>query len=236
MSPRYMARVEANAFGLPPFSAWLKQYTGVKVGTFAEAAQHGEVLFNATNGMGTMEALRQAGASNLKGKILVDISNPLDFSKGMPPSLSVCNTNSLGEQIQRAFPEVKVVKTLNTVTASLMVNPSQVADGDHHVFVSGNDAEAKGQVTGMLKSWFGWKEAIDLGDITTARGTEMYLPLWLRLWGALGTGMINIKIVKSFERGACKVGRNGNNDRRTNCTGIGGRSDHRYHNNRAKKR
>ncbi len=152
-------------------------------------------MFNATNGMGSLEALKLAGESNLNGKILVDISNPLDFSKGMPPSLSVCNTDSLGEQIQRAFPAVKVVKTLNTVTASLMVNPRQLADGDHHVFVSGNDAGAKAQVTDLLKTWFGWKHVIDLGDITTARGTEMYLPLWLRLWGALGTGMLNIKVV-----------------------------------------
>jgi 8-hydroxy-5-deazaflavin:NADPH oxidoreductase len=191
-----MGRAESGPYGMPPFSAWLKQNRRVKVGTFADATGHGELLFNATSRMGSMDALSQAEHSNLNGNILVDISNPLDFSHGMPPTLSVCNTDSLGEQIQRAYPAVKVVKTLNTVTASLMVNPRQLADGDHHVFVSGNDAEAKGQVTGMLKSWFGWKEVIDLGDITTARGTEMYLPLWLRLWGALGTGMINIKVVK----------------------------------------
>jgi predicted dinucleotide-binding enzyme len=113
----------------------------------------------------------------------------------MPPSLSVCNTDSLGEQIQRKFPEVKVVKTLNTVTASLMVNARQLADGEHQIFLSGDDPTAKSQVSEWLMSWFGWKHILDLGDITTARGPEMYLPLWLRLWGALGTGVLNIQVV-----------------------------------------
>jgi predicted dinucleotide-binding enzyme len=143
-----------------------------------------------------MEALRLAGEEQLRGKILIDISNPLDFSNGMPPTLFVLNDNSLGEQIQSAFPEVKVVKTLNTLSAPLMVNPGLLAEGEHHLFVSGNDAEAKAEVTQYLKQWFGWKHVIDLGDITTARGTEMLLPVWLRLWGALGTQMFNFKIVQ----------------------------------------
>lgn len=167
----------------------------VKVGTFAESASFGDVLFNATNGAGSLEALKLAGESNLNGKVLVDISNPLDFSKGMPPSLSVSNTDSLGEQIQRTFPNLKVVKSLNTVTAAIMVNPRDVADGDHHVFVSGNNAGAKDTVIGILKE-FGWIHILDLGDITTARGAEMYLPIWLRMWGALGTGMFNVKVMK----------------------------------------
>jgi predicted dinucleotide-binding enzyme len=127
----------------------------------------------------------------------MDISNPLDFSRGMPPTLFVCNDDSLGEQIQREFPQTMVVKTLNTLTASLMVNPGLLADGDHTVFVSGNDQAAKSQVSKWLAEWFGWKHILDLGDITTARGVEMYLPLWLRLWGALGTGMLNIKVIGS---------------------------------------
>lgn len=167
----------------------------VKVGTFAESAAFGEILFNATNGAGSLEALKLAGESNLNGKVLVDISNPLDFSKGMPPSLSVSNMDSLGEQIQRTYPNLKVVKSLNTVTAAIMVNPRSVADGEHHVFVSGNDAGAKDTAIGILKE-FGWIHILDLGDITTARGTEMYLPIWLRMWGALGTGMFNVKIMK----------------------------------------
>ena len=176
---------------------WLdKTSANARVGSFAETAAHGEILFNATNGGGSLEALDMAGKANLDGKILIDISNPLDFSKGMPPTLFVSNTDSLGEQIQRAYPNLKVVKSLNTVTASLMVNPRQLADGDHHIFVSGNDADAKAQVTRILTDWFGWRHVLDLGDITTARGTEMYLPIWLRLWGAQGTGMFNIKIVK----------------------------------------
>ena len=191
-----MARTEPHPYGLPAFNIWLKQYPGIKLGTFADAAKHGEIVINATNGMGSLEALNLAGEANLNGKILMDIANPLDFSQGMPPVLSVCNTDSLGEQIQRAFPKVKVVKTLNTVTASLMVDPRQLADGEHHIFVSGNDAEAKAQIVNLLTTWFGWKHIIDLGDITTARGTEMYLPIWLRLWGVSGAGIFNVKIVK----------------------------------------
>jgi predicted dinucleotide-binding enzyme len=191
-----LARTEPDVYGNPPFGAWHRQHAKVKLGTFAEAAAFGAVIINATNGAASLEALKAAGEANLKGKILMDIANPLDFSKGMPPSLFVSNTDSLGEQIQRGFPEVKVVKTLNTMNAYVMANPRQLADGDHDVFVSGNDAEAKAQVTDLLKNGFGWKQVIDLGDITSARGAEMYLLLWLRLFGALQTPMYNIKVVK----------------------------------------
>ena len=136
-----------------------------------------------------------AGAENLAGKVLMDIANPLDFSHGFPPSLNPVNTDSLGEQIQRAFPEARVVKTLNTMTASVMVDPASVAGGDHSVFVSGNDAAAKETVAGLLKD-FGHRDIIDLGDITTARGAEMILPIWLRVWGALGTGAFNFKVAR----------------------------------------
>jgi predicted dinucleotide-binding enzyme len=191
-----LARTEPDVYGNPPFGAWHRQHAKVKLGTFAEAAAFGAVIINATNGAASLEALKAAGEANLKGKILMDIANPLDFSKGMPPSLFVSNTDSLGEQIQQGFPEVKVVKTLNTMNAYVMANPRQLADGDHDVFVSGNDAEAKAQVTDLLKNGFGWKQVIDLGDITSARGAEMYLLLWLRLFGALQTPMYNIKVVK----------------------------------------
>lgn len=190
------ARTEPGPYGQPPLSVWLAQNQGIQLGAYAEAAPFGEVVINATNGMGSLEALRQAGEANLNGKILIDIANPLDFSRGMPPRLSVSNTDSLGEQIQRALPQAKVVKTLNTVTSILMVNPGLVENGNHTIFVSGNDPAAKAQVSEWLAGWFGWKDIFDLGDITTARGVEMYLPLWLRLWGAVGTGMFNIKVVK----------------------------------------
>src|SRR6478735_1736235 len=176
---------------------WLEATGGkARVGTFADAAAHGEIVINATSGTVSLEALRLAGEQNLRGKILIDVSNPLDFSKGMPPTLTVCNTDSVGEQIQRAFPEAKVVKTLNTTNVNVMVDPGQVAGGDHDLFVSGNDAGAKARVTELLRQWFGWRTVIDLGDITTARGVEMLLPVWLRLWGALGGPMFNFKIVR----------------------------------------
>jgi hypothetical protein len=181
----------------PPLSEWLaKAGRKGRLGTFADAAAHGDLIINATSGAGSLEALMLAGAEHLEGKILIDVSNPLDFSKGVPPSLSICNTDSLGEQIQRAFPSTKVVKTLNTTNAYVMVDPGQIADGDHDIFVSGDDAEAKALVSSLLKQWFGWKSVIDLGDITTSRGAEMILPMWIRLWGALGTPMFNFKIAR----------------------------------------
>jgi len=161
-------------------------------GTFADAASFGEIVFNCTSGEVSLAALRSAGAENLAGKPLVDVANPLDFSKGMPPTLTVCNTDSLAEQIQAAFPDAKVVKTLNTMNAAVMVT-SSIVPGEHDVFISGNDADAKARVTQLLHA-FGWKHVVDLGDITTARGTEMLLPIWLRLWGAFKTPQINFHI------------------------------------------
>lgn len=190
-----LARTAPDGMGNPPFSAWLKQNATVQLGTFAQAAAHGELIVNATNGFAAIDILKSAGEANLNGKTLIDISNPLDFSKGMPPTLFVKDNDSLAEQIQRAFPKVNVVKTLNTMTASVMVNPGQLGHGDHTVFVSGNDAGAKAQVVELLKS-FGWRDIIDVGDITTARGTEMLLPIWIRLMGALQTPFFNFKIVK----------------------------------------
>ncbi|MBK8820035.1 MAG: NAD(P)-binding domain-containing protein [Saprospiraceae bacterium] len=167
-----------------------------KNGTFSEAAEFGDIIFNCTAGVASLEALRSGEEKNLAGKIIVDISNPLDFSKGMPPSLAVVNTNSLGEEIQKTFPQSKVVKTLNTMWCGIMVNPAMINGGDHNVFVCGNDTSAKEEVTNILTS-FGWKDKniLDLGDITKARGTEMYLPLWLSIYGATSNGAFNIKLV-----------------------------------------
>jgi len=164
-------------------------------GTFADAAAHGEMVFNCTPGMASLDALNAAGSKTLSAKILVDVSNPLDFSRGMPPTLSVCNTDSVGEQIQRAFPATKVVKTLNTVTAMVMVDPALIP-GVHTMFVSGNDSAAKAEVINLLKSGFGWKEVIDLGDIVGARAQEMFLPLWLRLYMTLQTPNVNIRVAR----------------------------------------
>jgi predicted dinucleotide-binding enzyme len=174
---------------------WQSSNQRVLIGSFAETAAHGKMLFNATNGVGSLNALTLAGEENLADKILVDVSNPLDFSNGFPPSLTIFGTDSLAEQIQRAFPKTKVVKTLNTVTARVMTHPLEVANGDHHVFISANDAEAKAQVIELIRS-FGWIHIFDLGDLSTARGTEAYLLLWVRLYGTMNTSMINVKIVK----------------------------------------
>lgn len=192
-----MAREGKDGFGRPPLKEWMGAHSGVKLGTFAEAAAHGQLLVNATSGGGAMEALKAAGEANLNGKTMLDIANPLDFSKGFPPSLSVCNTDSLGEQLQRAFPQLKVVKGLNTLTSFLMVAP-RMLPGEHHLFLCGNDAGAKAEVRKLLAS-FGWteNEMIDLGDITNARGTEQLLPIWLRLYGALQTPLFNFRIVRA---------------------------------------
>ena len=172
---------------------WVKSIgRAASQGTFADAASFGEIVFNCTAGGASLDALNLAGAPHLQGKTLVDVANPLDFSHGMPPTLSICNTESLGERIQTAFPAANVVKTLNTVNANVMVNPSLVP-GDHDVFISGNEAVAKAQVIAILKD-FGWRHIVDLGDITTARGPEMWLPMWLRLWGAFKTPNINIHV------------------------------------------
>jgi predicted dinucleotide-binding enzyme len=190
-----LARPDPGPMQQQPFSAWHRQHPEVALGSFAEAAGHGELVVNATNGAASLEALGQAGQANLDGKVLVDVANPLDFASGMPPTLTVANTDSLAEQIQRAFPGARVVKTLNTMTAALMVDPGQLAGGDHSVFVSGDDPDAKAQVVALLTDGFGWRQVVDLGGITSARGAEMYLALWLRLFGALGTPMVNLKVV-----------------------------------------
>lgn len=169
---------------------------GASHGTFAHAAATGEIVFNATPGGVSLDVLAAADAANLAGKILIDVANPLDFSGGFPPTLTACNTTSLGEQIQAAHPDAKVVKALNTMHCTVMVDPGKLS-GTHHVFVCGDDGDAKAAVTDLLAEW-GWpgEAVIDLGDITNARGTEMYLPLWVRTYAALGTGDFNIGIVR----------------------------------------
>lgn len=163
-------------------------------GSFGDAAGFGEIVFNCTAGGSSLDALAAAGEASLTGKVLIDVANPLDFSAGMPPTLSICNDDSLGERIQAAFPEARVVKTLNTVNSAVMVEPRRVG-GDHVVFVCGENGDAKGEVEELLES-FGWpaERIVDLGGIAAARGTEMYLPLWLALYGKLGSGDFNIAV------------------------------------------
>jgi hypothetical protein len=169
---------------------------GASEGSFADAAELAELVVNATAGAASLEALGMAGADNLAGKVLIDVSNPLDFSRGMPPTLTVCNDDSVAEQIQREFPAARVVKSLNTVGAEVMVTPDLVP-GEHTIFVAGDDEDAKRQVTDLLES-FGWPRdrVLDLGDVSAARGMEMYLPLWLRLFGVGGTPRLNVQVLR----------------------------------------
>jgi len=189
------SRTAPDGWGNPAIGTWIKDHPEVKLVTFAESVNRGsDLIVFAMNGHAAFDCLNGIGSQLLAGKVMIDISNPLDFSKGFPPSLFVCNTESLAEQIQQQFPGLKVVKSLNTMSNPVMVNPGLIS-GDHSVFLSGNDAEAKMVVSGILQS-FGWPERniIDLGDITTARGTEMILPLWVRLYGKLQTPLFNFHV------------------------------------------
>lgn len=186
--------IEADQMGNPPFAEWEAAHESVTLKTFAEAAQESEMVLNALKGEVSLETLRSI-ADELQGKVLVDIANPLDFSQGMPPSLSIVNTNSLGEETQKALPGTKVVKAFNTLNAYLQVDPKRLADGKHTLFIAGNDADAKKAVRDLATE-YGWTDVLDLGDITNARGTEMLLPIWLRLWGALQTAEFNFHIVR----------------------------------------
>ncbi|WP_027343110.1 NADPH-dependent F420 reductase [Hamadaea tsunoensis] len=175
------------------FAAWHRDNEAVQLATFAQAASGADLVINATGGDASLAALRAAG--ELAGQVILDISNPLDHAAGFPPTLFVANTDSLGEQIQLAFPAAHVVKALNTMNNAIMVRPRELADGDHTVFVCGNSAEAKALVTGLLQE-FGHRDVFDLGDITAARGTEMYIALWLRIAIARGKSDFNIKVVR----------------------------------------
>ena len=191
-----MSRTEANPMTGTSFSEWHGNNSAVQVVNYANLPGDTDLYVNATSGSGSVDAMRNVGTDVLAGKIVMDIANPLDFSQGMPPTLTISNTDSLGELIQREFPDTHIVKALNTMNAAVMVNPSLVP-GKHDVFVSGNSGDAKQAVSKLLQS-MGWAAEciIDLGDISTCRGTEMILPIWIRLWGALGTPMFNFHIAK----------------------------------------
>jgi hypothetical protein len=194
-----LASTKKDSYGNPPFSEWIKTNKKVKLGTFAEAAAFGELVFNATHGSSSVAALKLAGTKALAGKVLVDVANPLDFSNGMPPSLlpGLNNTYSLAEEIQKTFPDAMVVKTLNTIWCGLMINPDMIGKGDHLNFISGNNDEAKAKVKKLLNQ-IGWKDKnlIDLGDITGARATEAMLHIWLKVMAVTKTGAFNFSLVQ----------------------------------------
>jgi predicted dinucleotide-binding enzyme len=160
---------------------------------YADAAAGAEVVVVAVNGAGALDALAAAG--DLTGKVILDVSNPLDFSGGFPPTLSVCNTDSLAEQLQRAHPEARVVKALNTVNAGIMVDPRSLADGDHTIFLAGDDADARGVVDRLLRD-LGWTDVVEFGALDAARGLEMWLPLWVRLMQNFGHANFNLKLIR----------------------------------------
>lgn len=191
-----LANTQPNGYGMPSFGVWHKDHANVRAGTFAQAAVFGELLVNASGGAVSLDMLAQAKAASVGNKVLIDVANDLDFSQGMPPMSRSSDTAGAGlaEQIQAEYPNLRVVKTLNTMSAHVMVNPSLVA-GDSTVFMSGNDAQAKQTVQGILQS-LGWTDIMDLGDITSSRAVEMLMPIWLRTWGVMGQTPFNFKIVR----------------------------------------
>jgi 8-hydroxy-5-deazaflavin:NADPH oxidoreductase len=193
VTPAELAKDRAQAV---PLADWQKT-TGARVVTLAEAAAHGEIVINATSGQASLEALAAAGAANLAGKVLIDVANPLDFSHGMPPFVArdYAGPTSLGEQIQAAYPDTRVVKAFNTIAAAVMTNPGLVP-GAHDLLIAGNSAEAKATVAGVARD-FGWQHIVDLGDIVGARATEAHLALWVRLWTSTGTPMLNIHVARA---------------------------------------
>ena len=189
------ARTEPDGMGNPPFSVWHAVHADVPVRAFSELGGGAELVVNATLGTGSIAALEAVGATRLAGVPILDISNPLDFSKGFPPSLFVSNTDSLAEQIQAAFPEARVVKSLNTVTAALMVDPMTLAGGEHAMFVCGGTMTTPRPGSPASSGSWGGATCVDLGDLTGARAMEMYVPLWLRLYQTTGTPMVNVAVV-----------------------------------------
>ena len=187
------SRTEPGPAGAQPLGPWLEANTDVQLAAFPDAIAASEILVNATSGAASVDVLRMASAEDLEGKILIDLGNPLDFSSGQL-DLTVGITDSLGETLQREFPNLRVVKALNMMTAAVMVDPASVGAGEHTAFIAGNHEAAKSVVTTLLHS-FGWRDVRDLGDISGARGMEAYLVFWVRGMQAFGTPMFNIKLV-----------------------------------------
>ena len=182
-------------------AAWVKKSKdNATQGDFNDAAAFGEIVFLCLNGAYALDAVRSIDAATVTGKIVIDVTNPLDFSKGMPPRLieGLSNSNSLAEEIQKALPGARVIKLFNTVNCNVMVNPKLVNNGDHSLFICGNDTDAKNKVKHFVVDTFGWKpeSLLDLGGIQSARVTEAYVPFWVSMMQAVGTPMFSIKVVK----------------------------------------
>jgi len=194
-----LARTEPDAKRTPAYTQWQQANPEVRLLSFPDAAAHGEVVFNAVAGLQSLTVLQAAGVGNLAGKVLVDLVVPLDYSHGRPPRLAFANEDSLGEQIQHAFPDARVIKTLNTMHVNVMIDPARVP-GRHNVFLAGEDARAKEIVKNLLGE-FGWpaEVMVDLGGIKAARTTEMYAPLLFALMDVLGTSDVNISVVRGPE-------------------------------------
>ena len=187
------SRTEPGPMGAQPLGPWLDAHADVRLAAFPDAIAASEILVNATSGAASADVLRMGSPEDLEGKILIDLGNPLDYSSGQL-DLTVGITDSLGETLQREFPNLRVVKALNMMTAAVMVDPASVGAGEHTAFMAGNHEAAKSVVTTLLHS-FGWRDVRDLGDISGARGMEAYLVFWVRGMQAFGTPMFNIKLV-----------------------------------------
>ncbi len=179
--------------GADGFGTWAAAHPRVAVSTLGDCASDAELVVNALSGDASVAGVGAATIAD--DTVLLDVSNPLDGSHGLPPSLFVANTDSLAEQLQRAYPGLRVVKGLNTMTARLMVAPHELAGGDFSTFVCGDDAEAKAVVTGLLTR-LGHRDVIDLGGLEAARGAEAFMLPWLRLWGVVGSPLFTFKVVR----------------------------------------
>jgi 8-hydroxy-5-deazaflavin:NADPH oxidoreductase len=189
---------QPHPFGIPGFGTWYQAHKEIALATFADAAAGSELLINGTNGSAILDIMTGVPATAFAGKVMIDAANALDLSKGMPPRVGITDAlgASIGERLQAAYPALRVVKALNTVTAYAMLNPAAVPGGDSTLFMAGNDAAAKATVLALLQS-YGWQDVLDLGDISNAAATELMMPIWLRVWSKLGqTTIFNYKIVR----------------------------------------
>lgn len=197
----YNVRMGSRNMNNEKAETWLKKSNDhASIGNFEDAAVFGELVFVCLNGAYALDVLQNIEPESLAGKIIVDITNPLDFTKGMPPQIleGLGNSNSLGEEIQKVLPHSFVVKTLNTVNYKLMVDARVVNKGDHHLFICGNDMDAKNKVKHLLVDIFHWQpdRLVDLGSIKSSRAIEAIVPFWVLVYQSLGTPLFNFKIVQ----------------------------------------